>query len=60
MEKIVNEEQELDMRDSLVRTRKFLNFLKNYNELPEFLKIDAEKLLEDFPTDYNITRLFNK
>ena len=60
MEKIVNQEEEIGLKESLVRTRKFLNFLKNYNELPEFLKIDAEKLLEDFPTDYNITRMFNR
>lgn len=60
MEKIVNQEEETDLKKSLVRTRDFLNFLKNYDDLPKFVKLDAESLLKDFPTDYNITRMFNK
>ena len=60
MEKIVNQEEETDLKKSLVRTRDFLNFLRNYDDLPKFVKIDAEVLLKDFPTDYNLTRLFNK
>lgn len=60
MEKIVNEEQDAELKESLIRTRDFLNFLKNYDDLPKFVKLDAEVLLEDFPTDYNLTRLFNK
>jgi len=60
MEKIVNQEEETDLKESLVRTRDFLNFLKNYDDLPKFVKLDAESLLKDFPTDYNITRMFNK
>jgi len=60
MEKIVNQEEETDLKESLVRTRDFLNFLRNYDDLPKFVKLDAESLLKDFPTDYNITRLFNK
>lgn len=60
MEKIVNQEEETDLKKSLVRTRDFLNFLKNYDDLPKFVKLDAESLLKDFPTDYNITRIFNK
>ena len=60
MEKIVNQEEETDLKESLVRTRDFLNFLRNYDDLPKFVKLDAESLLKDFPTDYNITRIFNK
>ena len=60
MEKIVNQEEETDLKESLVRTRDFLNFLKNYDDLPKFVKLDAESLLKDFPTDYNITRMFNR
>mgnify|MGYP001239882596 CR=1 FL=1 len=60
MEKIVNQEEETDLKKSLVKTRDFLNFLKNYEDLPKFVKLDAESLLKDFPTDYNITRLFNR
>ena len=60
MEKIVNQEEETDLKESLVRTRNFLNFLTNYDDLPKFVKMDAESLLSQFPTDYNITRLFNK
>ncbi len=60
MEKIVNQEEETGLKESLVRTRDFLNFLKNYDDLPKFVKLDAESLLKDFPTDYNITRIFNK
>lgn len=60
MEKIVNQEEEADLKKSLVRTRDFLNFLRNYDDLPKFVKLDAESLLKDFPTDYNITRIFNK
>ena len=60
MEKIVNEEQDAELKESLIRTRDFLNFLKNYVDLPKFVKLDAEVLLKDFPTDYNLTRLFNK
>jgi len=60
MEKIVNQEEETDLKKSLVRTRDFLNFLRNYDDLPKFVKLDAESLLKDFPTDYNITRMFNK
>ena len=60
MEKIVNEEQDAELRESFVRTRDFLNFLKNYDDLPKFVKLDAEVLLKDFPTDYNLTRLFNR
>ena len=60
MEKIVNEEQGVELRESLIRTRDFLNFLKNYDDLPKFVKLDAEILLRDFPTDYNLTRMFNK
>ena len=60
MEKIVNQEEEADLKESLVRTRDFLNFLKNYDDLPKFVKLDAESLLKDFPTDYNITRMFNR
>ena len=60
MEKIVNQEEEVDLKESLVRTRDFLNFLRNYDDLPKFVKLDAESLLKDFPTDYNLTRMFNK
>jgi len=60
MEKIVNQEEETDLKESLVRTRNFLNFLTNYEDLPKFVKMDAESLLRQFPTDYNITRMFNK
>lgn len=60
MEKIVNQEEEADLKESLVRTRDFLNFLRNYDDLPKFVKLDAESLLKDFPTDYNITRMFNR
>ncbi len=60
MEKIVNQEEETDLKKSLVKTRDFLNFLKNYEDLPKFVKLDAESLLKDFPTDYNLTRLFNR
>ena len=60
MEKIVNQEEEADLKESLVRTRDFLNFLRNYDDLPKFVKLDAESLLKDFPTDYNLTRMFNK
>ena len=60
MEKIVNQEEEADLKESLVRTRDFLNFLTNYDDLPAFVKLDAKSLLKRFPTDYNITRLFNK
>ena len=60
MEKIVNEEQDVELKESLIRTRDFLNFLKIYDDLPKFVKIDAEVLLKNFPTDYNLTRLFNK
>ncbi len=60
MEKIVNEEQGAELKESLIRTRDFLNFLKNYEDLPKFVKLDAEILLRDFPTDYNLTRMFNK
>lgn len=60
MEKIVNQEEEADLKKSLVRTRDFLNFLRNYDDLPKFVKLDAESLLKDFPTDYNITRMFNR
>ena len=60
MEKIVNQEEETDLKKSLVRTRDFLNFLRNYDDLPKFVKLDAEVLLKDFPTDYNLTRMFNK
>lgn len=60
MEKIVNQEEETDLKESLVRTRNFLNFLTNYDDLPKFVKMDAENLLKQFPTDYNITRIFNK
>ena len=51
MEKIVNEEQDAELKESLIRTRDFLNFLKNYDDLPKFVKLDAEILLRDFPTD---------
>ncbi len=57
---MVNEEQGVEIKESLIRTRDFLNFLKNYDDLPKFVKLDAEVLLKDFPTDYNLTRLFNK
>jgi len=60
MEKIVNQEEETGLKESLVRTRNFLNFLTNYDDLPKFVKMDAESLLSQFPTDYNITRMFNK
>tara|TARA_B100000131_G_scaffold163517_1_gene158132 strand:+ start:477 stop:659 length:183 start_codon:yes stop_codon:yes gene_type:complete len=60
MEKIVNQEEETDLKESLVRTRNFLDFLKNYDELPKFVRMNAESLLKNFPTDYNITRIFNK
>ena len=60
MEKIVNQEEEADLKKSLVRTRDFLNFLRNYDDLPKFVKLDAESVLKDFPTDYNITRMFNR
>ena len=60
MEKNMNKEQETDLKESLVRTRDFLNFLTNYEDLPAFVKLDAKSLLKKFPTDYNITRLFNK
>jgi len=60
MEKIVNEEQDAELKESLIRTRDFLNFLKNYDDLPKFVKLDAEILLRDFPTDYNLTRMFNR
>ena len=60
MEKIVNEEQGVELRESLIRTRDFLNFLKNYDDLPKFVKLDAEVLLKDLPTYYNLTRLFNR
>jgi len=56
----MNKEQETDLKESLVRTRDFLNFLTNYEDLPAFVKLDAKSLLKQFPTDYNITRLFNK
>ena len=60
MEKIVSEENESKLKDSLVRTRNFLDFLTSYDDLPKFVKLDAESILSDFPTDYVITRLFNK
>jgi len=56
----MSEEQETDLKESLVKTRDFLNFLTNYEDLPAFVKSDAGSLLKRFPTDYNITRLFNK
>jgi len=56
----VNQEEETGLKESLVRTRNFLNFLTNYDDLPKFVKMDAESLLSQFPTDYNITRMFNK
>ena len=60
MEKILNEEKDAELKESLIRTRDFLNFLKNYDDLPKFVKLDAESLLKDFPTDYNLIRIFNK
>ena len=60
MEKIVNEECGTDLKESLIRTREFLDFLTRYDDLPKFVKLDAESLLKDFPTDYNLIRIFNK
>ncbi len=60
MEKIVNEEQDLELKQSIIKTREFLDFLTRYDDLPKFVKLDAESLLKKFPTDYNITRIFNK
>ena len=60
MEKIVSEDQEVELKESLIRTREFLDFLTRYEDLPKFVKLDAESLLKDFPTDYNLIRIFNK
>ena len=60
MEKIVSEDQETELKESLIRTREFLDFLTRYDDLPKFVKLDAESLLKDFPTDYNLIRIFNK
>jgi len=60
MEKIVKDEDELNIKRSLVETRDFLSFLIKYENLPEFVRLDARYLLEQFPTDYTLIRIFNK
>ncbi len=60
MEKIVNFDDEQKVKDSLVKTRNFLECLVLYDKVPDYIKIDAVDLLENYPTDYHITRIFNK
>lgn len=60
MEKIVKDSDEMNIKKSLVETRDFLSFLIKYEGLPEFIRLDARYLLENFPTDYKLIRIFNK
>lgn len=56
----MNSDDEKKVKDSLVKTRNFLECLVLYDKVPDYIKIDAVDLLENYPTDYHITRIFNK